>query len=113
MGKLNENSEPYWTEYKEVNDYEVQQVESLNKKGKVLESNILESGGQQKTAWKKNGSSSEATASTSEKDMVQAKTKNLSVKSRQTQSGPLTPGAVLSHSLSERSRIFERFVMVK
>ncbi|CAL2260743.1 unnamed protein product [Prunus armeniaca] len=108
LGKLNENSEPYWTEYKEVNDYEAQQVESLNKKGKVLESNILESGGQQKTAWKKNGSSSEATASTSEKDMVQAKNKNLLVKSRQTQSGPLTPGAVLSHSLSERARIFER-----
>ncbi|PQM41659.1 serine/threonine-protein kinase 4 isoform X1 [Prunus yedoensis var. nudiflora] len=108
LGKLNENSEPYWTEYKEVNDYEAKQVESLNKKGKVLESNILESGGQQKTAWKKNGSSSEATASTSEKDMVQAKTKNLSVKSRQTQSGPLTPGAVLSHSVSERFRIFER-----
>ncbi|VVA36432.1 PREDICTED: serine/threonine-kinase [Prunus dulcis] len=108
LGKLNENSEPYWTEYKEVNDYEAQQVESLNKKGKVLESNILESGGQQKTAWKKNESSSEATASTSEKDMVQAKNKNLSVKSRQTQSGPLTPGAVLSHSVSERARIFER-----
>ncbi|XP_009358698.1 serine/threonine-protein kinase BLUS1 isoform X2 [Pyrus x bretschneideri] len=109
LGKLNENNESYWTDYKgEINGDESQQVECLNKKGKDLESNLLESAGQQKTGWKTNESSSEATASTSEKDTVQAKPKPLIVKSRQTQSGPLTPGAGLGHSVSERGRIFER-----
>ncbi|CAN6585793.1 unnamed protein product [Malus baccata var. baccata] len=111
LGKLNENNESYWTDYKgEINGDESQQVECLNKKGKDIESNLSESAGQQKTGWKKNESSSEAIASTSEKDTVQAKPKTLIVKSRQTLSGPLTPGSVLSHSLSEKGRIFERSV---
>ncbi|KAM2035525.1 serine/threonine-protein kinase BLUS1-like [Malus sylvestris] len=109
LGKLNENNESYWTDYKgEIKGDESQQVECLNKKGKDLESNLLESAGQQKTGWKTNESSSEATASTSEKDTVQAKPKPLIVKSRQTQSGPITPGAGLGHSVSERGHIFER-----
>ncbi|XP_008390290.1 serine/threonine-protein kinase BLUS1 isoform X2 [Malus domestica] len=111
LGKLNENNESYWTDYKgEINGDESQQVECLNNKGKDIESNLSESTGQQKTGWKKNESSSEAIASTSEKDTVQAKPKTLIVKSRQTLSGPLTPGSVLSHSLSEKGRIFERSV---
>ncbi|XP_050121858.1 serine/threonine-protein kinase BLUS1-like isoform X2 [Malus sylvestris] len=111
LRKLNENNESYWTDYKgEINGDESQQVECLNKKGKDIESNLSESAGQQKTGWKKNESSSEAIASTSEKDTVQAKPKTLIVKSRQTLSGPLTPGSVLSHSLSEKGRIFERSV---
>lgn len=72
---------------------------------------MLESGGQEKTGWKKNGSSTEATTSTSEKDMVLSKARSPSVKNRQAVSGPLMPGAVLSHSLSERGRISERSVM--
>ncbi|XP_068308070.1 serine/threonine-protein kinase BLUS1-like isoform X1 [Pyrus communis] len=109
LGKLNENNESYWTDYKgEINGDESQQVECLNKKGKDIESNLSESAGQQKTGWKKNESSSEATASTSEKDTVQAKPKTLFVKSRQALSGPLTPGSVLSHSLSEKGRTIER-----
>lgn len=112
MGKLNENNEPPWTDCKsEVNGDDSQQVECVNRKGKLLESDILESGGQQRTDRKKNGSSSEATASTSETDMVQSKSRLLAVKSRQTQSGPLTPGAVLNLSLSERGRVFERFLI--
>ncbi|XP_018503687.2 serine/threonine-protein kinase BLUS1 isoform X2 [Pyrus x bretschneideri] len=108
LGKLNENNESYWTDYKgEINGDESQQVECLNKKGKDIESNLSESAGPQ-TGWKKNESSSEATASTSEKDTVQAKPKTLFVKSRQALSGPLTPGFVLSHSLSEKVRTIER-----
>ncbi|XP_062026711.1 serine/threonine-protein kinase BLUS1-like isoform X2 [Rosa rugosa] len=109
LGKSNENNEPPWTDRKsEVNGDDSQQVECVNRKDKHHESETLESGGQQGTDWKKNGSSSEATASTSETDMVQAKSRIVAVKSRQTRSGPLTPGGVLNHSLSETGRSFER-----
>lgn len=50
--------------------------------------------------------------STSEKETTHPKTKTETVRSRQTQSGPLMPGIVLTHSLSERGRITERFVIV-
>lgn len=86
-----------------------QQYEYLNRKGKTLEVDSLESGIQEKAVLKKNGSSSEAIASTSEKDLVPAKFK--SVKTRQTQSGPLTPGVVLTHSASDRGRNSERFTI--
>ncbi|GKA92821.1 serine/threonine-protein kinase BLUS1 isoform X1 [Tanacetum coccineum] len=44
-----------------------------------------------------------------DKDPVQAKTKILAARSRQTQSGPLVAGVVLNHSKSERTRAFERY----
>ena len=91
---------------------EIPQADFLNKKGKIVESDLLESGCQEKVGWRKNGSSNEASSSMSEKDVVQAKTKTQTVKCRQTQSGPLMPGAVLSHSVSERGLIPERFVMI-
>lgn len=110
MGKLNSNTElPLGDSRGKISD-KVQQAEYLNKKGKVLECDILESGCQEKTGWKKNGSSTEATTSASEKDVVLSKARSQSVKSRQALSGPLTPGSVLSHSLSEKGRIAERFV---
>ena len=113
MGKLNENSEPSYTDCKsKVNGDDSQQVECVNRKGKLLESDQLESGSQQGTDWNKNGPSSEATTSTTETDMVHAKSKFVAVKSRQTRSGPLTPGAVLNHSLSDAGHIFERFVYI-
>ncbi|XP_050379164.1 serine/threonine-protein kinase BLUS1-like isoform X2 [Argentina anserina] len=109
LGKLKENNEPPWTDCKsKINGDESQQAECANRKGKLLESDLLESGGQQVTDWTKTGPSSEATASTSETDMVQPKSKTVAVKSRQTRSGPLTPGAVLNHSLSEARYIFEK-----
>ena len=111
MGKLNSNTElPLGDSRGKISD-KVQQAEYLNKKGKVLECDILESGCQEKTGWKKNGSSTEATTSASEKDVVLSKARSQSVKSRQALSGPLVPGSVLSHSLSEKGRIAERFVM--
>lgn len=88
---------------------ELPPVDCLNRKGKILESDLLESGCQEKVGWKNSGSITEASSSMSEKGMLQAKTKAQMVKSRQTQSGPLMPGAVLSHSSSERGRICERF----
>lgn len=112
MGKLNDKNERPWTDCKsEVNGDDAQQVECVNRKGKLLDNDILESSGQQGTDWTKNGSSSDAMASTSETDMGQAKPRIVAVKSRQSRSGPLTPGGVLNHSLSEVGRNFERFVI--
>lgn len=84
----------------------------MSKKGKSLRSDSLESSNQEKIGQEKDISSAELMPSTSEKDMVNAKTKTQMVKGRQTQSGPLMPGVVLSHSLSDRGRSFERFIMV-
>lgn len=109
FGKLNLNYELAQPEYRGRNSGEEKpQADILNRKGKVVESDLLESRCQEKVGWRKNGSSTEASSSLSEKDMVQAKTKTQTVKIRQTQSGPLMPGAVLSHSVSERVRISER-----
>lgn len=89
------------TETGEQND-QLQPSESLNKKGKSPEI-------QENFFLKKNGSSTEAMASTSEKDSVLTKSK--ADKSRQTQSGPLVPGVVLTHSSLERGRNSDRFVI--
>ncbi|XP_015574492.1 serine/threonine-protein kinase BLUS1 isoform X2 [Ricinus communis] len=85
---------------------ELPQAVSLNRKGKFLESDLLEAGYLDKIDSKRSGSSNDEKALTSEKDANQAKTK--AAKSRQTQSGPLVPGAVLGHSLSDKGRFLER-----
>lgn len=87
---------------------ELAQAECLSKKGKSWRSDSLESSNQEKIGQEKDISSAEMMPSTSEKDIVNAKTKTQMVKGRQTQSGPLMPGVVLSHSLSDRGRSFER-----
>lgn len=79
------------------------------KKGKDLESGLLDSD-QRKNELKKNGSKTELPPLTSDKDVVQTKTRNLTGKPRQSQSGPLMPGTVLSHSTAERARNIERFL---
>lgn len=84
-----------------------QHSDYLNKKGKNLEADVIEFVYPEEVELKNPGSSIEISASTSEKDTVQPNT-NI-VKTRQTQSGPLTPGIVLNHSSSERGRTFERF----
>lgn len=83
--------------------------ESLNNKGKSPEIESLEPEIKEKIVIKKIGSSIEAMASNSEKDSMLTKAKT--VKSRQTQSGPLMPGVKLTHSLSERGRNSDRFVI--
>ena len=83
----------------------------MSNKGKSLRSDSFESSNQEKIGQEKDASSAEMMPSTSAKDMVNTKTKTQMVKSRQTQSGPLMPGVVLSHSLSDRGRAFERFIL--
>ncbi|KAA8526095.1 hypothetical protein F0562_007805 [Nyssa sinensis] len=80
----------------------------MSKRGKFLESDSLVPGNQGKISLEKNGSRTQLFRSTSDKDDVQAKTKTPAGRSHQTQSGPLTPGIVLNHSMSERTRDSER-----
>lgn len=105
QGKLNSNSE-ILCEGQSSGD-KLLQGEYLNNKGKILECDVQESGFQEKTGLKKNGSLTEAKTSTIEKEMVMPGTRT-PVKVRLTCSGPLMPGAVLTHSASERGRLSER-----
>ncbi|KAL3817873.1 hypothetical protein ACJIZ3_003778 [Penstemon smallii] len=91
-----------------TNGNEVPVVQSQTKKGKVSESNLLESDNQGPTGLEKNGSQAELIPPLVEKDAAVAKTPIQTGRPRQTQSGPLMPGNVLSHSLSERLHISER-----
>lgn len=110
---MNLNNELAQPEHRGQNSSaELPHVDYLNGKGKNLGSDLMESGYEENVGLKKNGSSTEASSSTSEKDLLLAKTKAQMVKSRQTHSGPLMHGTVLSHSLSDRGRSLERFVMV-
>ncbi|XP_058104896.1 serine/threonine-protein kinase BLUS1-like isoform X2 [Magnolia sinica] len=78
-------------------------------KGEILETELADSINQEKfDRQKKDGSSNGPMSSTSERDMGQACPKTQVGKTYQTQSGPLVPSSVLSHSLSERERIPER-----
>ncbi|OIW14419.1 hypothetical protein TanjilG_20865 [Lupinus angustifolius] len=83
----------------------IEQSEYANKK-KILESDLREPGLPNNFIWNRNGSIAEAT-STIEKDASLSKIKTQSAKNRETQSGPLVPGAVLSRSSTDRGRTFE------
>ncbi|KAI4326785.1 hypothetical protein L6164_019320 [Bauhinia variegata] len=109
VGKKNSDKTPQDELTSQLRGNDIQQSEYLNKKGKIPENDFLESGGPKNIIWKRNGSNTEATTSTTEKDTVPSMIKSQSLKNRQTQSGPLMPGTVLGHSLSERGRPFERF----
>ncbi|XP_073118438.1 uncharacterized protein [Henckelia pumila] len=86
---------------------DVSVVESETKKGTVFESDFVESENDGITGVKKCRSTAEMPHSMLEKDALQAKSRIQSGRSRECQSGPLMPGAVLS-SLSERARNLER-----
>ncbi|KAJ8764839.1 hypothetical protein K2173_010304 [Erythroxylum novogranatense] len=75
---------------------ELLQSDSLVRKGKLPENGLQD---QEKDDPRKNGLS-EVSASTTEKEIMQVRAKTMKV--RQTQSGPLVPGAVLNLSSSER-----------
>ncbi|KAJ6714275.1 SERINE/THREONINE-PROTEIN KINASE FRAY2 [Salix viminalis] len=106
--KVNSDSEIQQAEYnRQLSGGELPQANNFIRKGKLPESDLLETSSLEKVGWKRNGSSSEAKASTSESIMAQAKAKTL--KGRQTHSGLLMPGTVLSQSLSERGRTSERY----
>ncbi|XP_016710558.1 serine/threonine-protein kinase hippo isoform X2 [Gossypium hirsutum] len=101
LGKLNLDREVSWVEFGGPRSVDSIQPDCLNETGKNLDCDRVEKG------LRKNGSNIDVMASTSEKDVGLAKAKT--VKPRQTQSGPLTPGSVLNHSSSDRVRNSERF----
>ncbi|XP_042010191.1 serine/threonine-protein kinase BLUS1-like isoform X1 [Salvia splendens] len=92
-----------------INGDELLVVENLTNKGQTYESGIKEFDNKAKTDMKKSNSKSELPASLVENEGAQAKNKNQTGRARQTQSGPLVPGMVLSNSQSERARKFERY----
>ncbi|PWA83640.1 protein kinase superfamily protein [Artemisia annua] len=83
--------------------------ESPSSEGDTPESNLMDEN-KGNISLEKSRSKTEQLPSTSDKDKdpVEAKTKILTARSRQTQSGPLVAGVVLNHSKSERTRAFER-----
>lgn len=100
-----ENVQGLRTNQNSVSSEQTRATDGQITKGKDLESDLLDSD-QRKNELKKNGSKTELPL-TSDKDVVQTKTRNQTGKSRQSQSGPLMPGTVLGHS-SERARNIER-----
>ncbi|KAG9145553.1 hypothetical protein Leryth_026311 [Lithospermum erythrorhizon] len=82
--------------------------ENQMKMGKIIENDSLQYDDKGKLGLKKNGSKAEVLPLNFEKDTMQSKIKSLAGKPRQTQSGPLMPGAVLSNSASERAYNTER-----
>ncbi|KAI3469126.1 hypothetical protein Pfo_025789 [Paulownia fortunei] len=92
-----------------LNGNEVPVVESQTKKGKGTESYLIESDNQGNSGLKNSGSKADLPPPMVEKDAAQAKTRIQTGRACQTQSGPLMPGIVLSHSLSERARNLERY----
>ncbi|KAG8476767.1 hypothetical protein CXB51_030358 [Gossypium anomalum] len=101
LGKLNLDREVSRVESGGPRSVDSIHPDCLNETGKNLDCDRVEKG------LRKNGSNIDVMASTSEKDVGLAKAKT--VKPRQTQSGPLTPGPVLNHSSSDRVRNSERF----
>ncbi|KAL2976336.1 hypothetical protein AAZX31_13G002000 [Glycine max] len=109
--KMNSEKSPQNKITSQVGAFDIKQTEQdeyLNKKEKNPKSDLQEPGLPKNIIWKRNGSITEATTSTLEKDIGMCKIKGQSRKIRQTQSGPLLPGTVLSHSALERGRTLER-----
>ncbi|XWS38167.1 hypothetical protein CRYUN_Cryun19dG0107000 [Craigia yunnanensis] len=109
LGMLNLNREVSQAECGGPRSVDLLQFNCLNGKGKKPECEIVEADCQEKVGLRKNESSIDIMASTSEKDVRLNRVKT--VKPRQIQTGPLTPGAVLNHSSSERVRNSERSVI--
>ncbi|XP_051114803.1 serine/threonine-protein kinase BLUS1-like isoform X2 [Andrographis paniculata] len=78
-------------------------------KEKISESDLIEPDNQGNTGISRNTSKAQLSPPVAEKDGAQTKGRVLTGKPSRTQSGPLTPGTVLSHSQSERARNFERY----
>lgn len=91
-----------------INGDEVLVVESRTNEGQTSESDMKEYDAKAKTDTKQSDSKSELPPPSVEKEGALAKTKSQTGRPRQTQSGPLVPGMVLSNSQSERARNFER-----
>ncbi|KAK6122533.1 hypothetical protein DH2020_043711 [Rehmannia glutinosa] len=84
-----------------TNGNEVPVLESQTNEEKVSESDLTEFDNKVETDLKKGESNAELPPSMVENEAAQAKTRNQTGRPRQSQSGPLMPGTVLSHSLCE------------
>ncbi|KAI3977696.1 hypothetical protein MKX01_009581 [Papaver californicum] len=87
---------------------ELSLYESSNGKGVVVEPNCNNGIQEKSDLCEKEGLGSDPVFSTSDKGVVQGPPQNQTVNTRQTRSGPLMPNAVLTHSQSERGRLYER-----
>lgn len=93
-----------------INGDEVLIVESRTNEGQTSESDMKEYYAKAKPDMKQSDSKPEQPPSV-EKEGALTKTKSQTGRPRQTQSGPLVPGMVISNSHSERARNFERFIL--
>ncbi|KAF5753454.1 putative protein kinase STE-STE20-Fray family [Helianthus annuus] len=98
-GELNSTSEI-------VSSDEVVPSESPSNERNTPESDT--SDGNKGNTLENNRTKTEQLPSTSDKDAIPAKTRILTGRNRQTQSGPLVAGVVLNHSKLERTRTLER-----
>ncbi|XP_075102203.1 uncharacterized protein LOC107820762 isoform X1 [Nicotiana tabacum] len=105
-GKQIPRKDPIASEQESVGEVPLAEYEIKN--GKDLESSQLDSDHWEKNGLKKNASKTELPPLTSEKDALPVKNRTQTPKARQSQSGPLMAGVVLSHSASERARNSER-----
>ncbi|KAK9076624.1 hypothetical protein SSX86_004958 [Deinandra increscens subsp. villosa] len=104
IGKLDSTSG--FVSWSMLNLDEVVPSESVSNKGDAPESNMPD--GNKGNILEKTRTKTDQLPSTSDKDAAEAKTRLISARNRQTQSGPLVAGVVLNHSKSERSRYSER-----
>ncbi|XP_015162601.1 STE20/SPS1-related proline-alanine-rich protein kinase isoform X3 [Solanum tuberosum] len=105
-GKSTPRKDSIASEQESVGEVPVAEYEI--KKGKDLESSTPDSDHWEKNGLKRNASKTELPPLTSERDALLARSRTQTTKARQSQSGPLMAGTVLSHSASERVRSSER-----
>lgn len=82
---------------------EARAVSHQLKDAKVWESDLVEPDNQEISGFKKNGLKTELPPPGSEKDLMTSKSRTQTGKTRQSQSGPLMPGVVLSQSIPVRN----------
>ncbi|KAI3867256.1 hypothetical protein MKW98_001690 [Papaver atlanticum] len=93
-----------------VSSAELSQYESSNGKGVTVEPNCNNGSQEKFDLCEKEGLGSDPALSTPDKGVVQGPPQNQTVTGRQTRSGPLIPNTVLTHSQSERGRLYEKCV---
>ncbi|KAL7149804.1 hypothetical protein ABFS83_05G065300 [Erythranthe nasuta] len=92
-----------------TNGNDVPVVESPMNKGNVSKSDLTEYDNEEKKELKKSESKADLPPMVDkDKEAALAKTRNQTGRPRETQSGPIMPGAMLSHSMSDRVRNTER-----
>ncbi|EYU33483.1 hypothetical protein MIMGU_mgv1a0199023mg, partial [Erythranthe guttata] len=91
--------------WEKTNGNDVPVVESPMNKGNVSKRDLTEYDNEEKKELKKSESKAELPPMVDkDKEAALAKTRNQTGRPRETQSGPIMPGAMLSHSMSDRAR---------